>query len=144
MARTPASNTPARPTYVVGAQRAPRPLVSPEHVKGHLRLLKTFYNLRTTVEECKDRRIPEYAMQMDKDARWRWFVHLAVERYVPPPHSRPHAPSGVPTRLGLCQISRFEQWVKSLQFVPLEKFVMGHIPPLDVWMVWHAYLLSPW
>lgn len=85
MARRTPGNTPTRPpVYVVGAQRASRPLVSPEHVRGHLRLLRAFYNLRITVEDCKDRRIPGYAMQMDKDARWRWFVHLAVERYVPP------------------------------------------------------------
>ncbi|KAH0840381.1 hypothetical protein J3R83DRAFT_1413 [Lanmaoa asiatica] len=78
-------NAPTRPpAYDIGTQRASRPLVSPEHVKGHLRLLRAFYNLRITVEDCKDRRIPGYAMQMDRDARWRWFVHLAVERYVPP------------------------------------------------------------
>ncbi|KAF8549934.1 hypothetical protein OG21DRAFT_1447248 [Imleria badia] len=119
MTRTTSSNTPTLPPayYVVGAQRAQRPLVSPQHVKGHIRLLRAFYNLRITVEDGKDRRIPWYAMKMEKDARWRWFVHLAVER--------------------------FEQWVKSLQFVSLEKFVTEHMPPVDVWMVWHAYLLSP-
>ncbi|KAI9569231.1 hypothetical protein HD554DRAFT_2020776 [Boletus coccyginus] len=113
----PSTNTSRPPAYVVGSQRAQRPLVSLEHVKGHIRLLRSFHNLRITVEDCKDHRIPGYAMKMDKDARWRWFVHLAVER--------------------------FERWVTSLQFVPLEKFVTGHIPPVDVWMVWHAYLLSP-
>ncbi|KAG6369623.1 hypothetical protein JVT61DRAFT_14192 [Boletus reticuloceps] len=118
MARSMPGSPPTRPpTYVVGTQHAQRPLVSPEHVKGHIRLLRAFYNLRITVEDCKDRRIPEYAAKMDKDTRWRWFVHLAVER--------------------------FERWVKSLESVPLEKFVTGHIPPVDVWMVWHAYLLSP-
>jgi hypothetical protein len=40
-------------------------------------------------------------------------------------------------------IDRFEQWVKSLQFVPLEKFINKQFPPIDVWMVWHAYLLNP-
>lgn len=94
MTRCTPGNTSTRPSaYVVGAQRAPRPLVSPEHVKGHLRLLRAFYNLRITVEDCKDRRIPAFAMQMDKDARWRWFVYLAVERYVPPsPSSHPPIP----------------------------------------------------
>src|SRR6266702_1223401 len=97
MTRTP-GNAPTRPpAYVVGAQRAARPLVSPEHVKGHLRLLRAFHNLRITVENCKDRRIPGYAMRMDKDTRWRWFVHLAVERYVSLPSTShiPFAPSCV-------------------------------------------------
>ncbi|KIJ69734.1 hypothetical protein HYDPIDRAFT_78222 [Hydnomerulius pinastri MD-312] len=108
---------PPRPTYVIGSQRTPGPLVSPEQVKGHLRLLRAFHNLRVTVEDCKDRRLPGYAMQMDKGSRWKWFVHLAIDR--------------------------FERWVESLKFVPLEKFVTKHLPPIDVWMVWHAYLLSP-
>ncbi|KAF9235563.1 hypothetical protein BU15DRAFT_51289 [Melanogaster broomeanus] len=93
------------------------PLVSPEQVKGHLRLLRAFHNLRIIVEDCKDRRIPGYAMQMDRHRRWEWFIHLAIDR--------------------------FERWVQSLQFVPLAKFVTEHMPPLDVWLVWHAYILSP-
>ncbi|KIK96103.1 hypothetical protein PAXRUDRAFT_826337 [Paxillus rubicundulus Ve08.2h10] len=114
---TDATNIRRWPTYVIGSQETPGPLVSPEQVKGYLRLLRAFHNLRITVEDCKDHRIPGYAMKMDKDGRWRWFVHLAIDR--------------------------FEGWVRSLQFVPLEKFVTKHLPPLDVWMVWHAYLLSP-
>lgn len=69
------------------------------------------------MEECKDRRIPAFAAQMDKESRWIWFITLAIDR--------------------------FERWVKSLQFVPLEKFISRHFPPIDVWMVWHAYLLNP-
>jgi len=147
MTRWVPGNTPRPPVYVVGSQRAQRPLVSLEHVKGHIRLLRSFYNLRITVEDCKDRRIPGYAMKIDKAARWRWFVHLAVERYVLPSSSSSLAAPSHP----LCahsnvttKPSRFERWVQSLQLVPLEKFVTEHIPPVDVWMVWHAYLLSPW
>lgn len=81
MARALTNNSPTG--YVVGTQRAERPLVSKEHVKGHIRLLRAFYNLRITVEDCKDRRIPWYVTRMTKDARWRWFVHLAVERCSP-------------------------------------------------------------
>ncbi|KAH7882290.1 hypothetical protein F5I97DRAFT_1931482 [Phlebopus sp. FC_14] len=103
--------------HTIGSQKTPGPLVSVEQVKGHLRLLRAFHNLRITVEDCKDNRIPECARHLDKDKRWRWFIHLAVDR--------------------------FERWVQCLQFVPLEKFVTNHLPPLDVWMVWHAYLLTP-
>lgn len=111
--------TPRRqmPSFEIGSQRTPGPLVSIAQVKGHLRLLRAFHNLRVTVEECKDRRIPAFAAQMDRDSRWTWFITLAIDR--------------------------FERWVKSLQFVPLEKFISKQFPPIDVWMVWHAYLLNP-
>lgn len=90
---TPANTSTRHPAYVVGAQSTPRPLVLPEHVKGHLRLLRMFCSLRVTVDEGKDCRIPAYALRMDKATRWRWFVHLAVERYVLPLYLRPLAPS---------------------------------------------------
>ncbi|OJA15205.1 hypothetical protein AZE42_10552 [Rhizopogon vesiculosus] len=104
-------------SFIIGSQRTPGPLVSIAQVKGHLRLLRVFHNLRVIVEECKDRRIPAFAAQMDRDSRWVWFITLAI--------------------------NRFERWVKSLQFAPLEKFINKHFPPIDVWMVWHAYLLNP-
>ncbi|KAG0698466.1 hypothetical protein DFH29DRAFT_1002779 [Suillus ampliporus] len=105
------------PSFEIGSQRTPGPLVSTTQVKGHLRLLRAFHNLRVIVEECKDRRIPAFAAQMDRDSRWIWFITLAIDR--------------------------FERWVKSLQFVPLEKFISKQFPPIDVWMIWHAYLLNP-
>ncbi|KAH7905898.1 hypothetical protein BJ138DRAFT_1017075 [Hygrophoropsis aurantiaca] len=103
--------------FAIGSQRTPCSLVSSEQLKGHLRLLRAFHNMRITVEDCKDPRLPALLTQMDKRSRWTWFVTLAVDR--------------------------FERWVKNLQFVPLEKFTSKHFPPLDVWMVWHAYLLNP-
>lgn len=105
------------PSFEIASRRTSGPLVSIAQVQGHLRLLRAFHNLRVIVEECKDRRIPAFAAQMDKESRWIWFITLAIDR--------------------------FERWVKSLQFVPLEKFISKHFPPIDVWMVWHAYLLNP-
>lgn len=69
-------------SFIIGSQRTPRPLVSIAQVKGHLRLLRMFHNLRVTVEECKDRRIPAFVAKMDRDSRWVWFVTLAIDRYV--------------------------------------------------------------
>jgi hypothetical protein len=70
------------PSFEIGSQRTSGPLVSVAQVKGHLRLLRTFRNLRVIVEECKDRRIPAFARQMDRDSRWIWFITLAIDRYV--------------------------------------------------------------
>jgi hypothetical protein len=69
-------------SFTIGSQRPLDPLVSIAQVKGHLRLLRVFHNLRVIVEECKDRRIPALAAQLDKDSRWVWFVTLAIDRYV--------------------------------------------------------------
>lgn len=38
---------------------------------------------------------------------------------------------------------RFERWIKSLDNINLAYRSRGFLPPLDVIMVWHAYLLNP-
>ena len=42
---------------------------------------------------------------------------------------------------------RFQRWVEHIpppsKLNTLEKFVRRNLPPLDVWMVLHAYLLNP-
>ena len=39
--------------------------------------------------------------------------------------------------------SRFEAWLKSARKERIEAWVRDVMPPLDVLMVWHAYLLNP-
>jgi hypothetical protein len=68
------------PSFEIGSRRTSGPLVSIAQVQGHLRLLRAFHNLRVIVEECKDRRIPAFAAQMDKESRWIWFITLAIDR----------------------------------------------------------------
>jgi hypothetical protein len=45
------------------------------------------------------------------------------------------------------QLLRFQRWVEHLsppsRTHTLSKFVRNDMPPLDVWMVLHAYLLNP-
>ncbi|KAJ8579442.1 hypothetical protein M405DRAFT_704972, partial [Rhizopogon salebrosus TDB-379] len=53
-------------------------------------------------------------LEADSEKRWVWFVNLAVER--------------------------FERWCLSLK--PTDT-IEQHLPPIDVTMVWHAYLLNP-
>jgi hypothetical protein len=38
---------------------------------------------------------------------------------------------------------RFERWSKTVKYAPLDQFVNDNLPPIDVVMVWHAYLLNP-
>jgi len=65
--------------------------------------------------------LPPLISELDGEQRWSWFVNLAVER--------------------------FQRWVENLsppsKLNTLEKFVRRNLPPLDVWMVLHAYLLNP-
>jgi hypothetical protein len=41
------------------------------------------------------------------------------------------------------QLGRFERWCTSVQYTPLSQFVNENLPPIDVIMVHHAYLLNP-
>ncbi|KAI6032234.1 hypothetical protein BKA83DRAFT_4211506 [Pisolithus microcarpus] len=105
------------PTYMIGPRKPSNPLVTVEQVQDHLQLLSAFHRLKMTVEECRDNRIPRFAVRMDSDRRWRWFVHLAIDR--------------------------FEKWVAALQHAAAGRFLAKYHPPLDVCIVWHAYMLCP-
>ena len=69
-------------TFTIGTGKTQAPLVTPEQLKGHLGLLRLFYNLRETVEAGKDERLPDWARELEPERRWAWFVNLAAERYV--------------------------------------------------------------
>ncbi|KAK0447632.1 hypothetical protein EV421DRAFT_1706368 [Armillaria borealis] len=91
------------------------PLVTISQLKGHLCLLKHFASLKERVEGM-DRSKYRDAPE-DKERRWSWFVGLAVER--------------------------FERWCKELTSADEMDFANQCLPPVDVIMVWHAYLLNP-
>ncbi|KAH7913933.1 hypothetical protein BJ138DRAFT_1144785 [Hygrophoropsis aurantiaca] len=88
-------------------------LLNPEQLKGHLLILNAFHQLKLSIEETSDDHFPRNGQALDNSQRWAWFVSFAVER--------------------------FERWCSSL---PLE-LSEERLPPLDVVMVWHAYLLNP-
>ncbi|KAF9222788.1 hypothetical protein BS17DRAFT_755176 [Gyrodon lividus] len=103
-------------TFTVGRQRV-NLLVRPQHLKGHLTLLHAFHTLRATIEAGDDAsRLPHDVRIMDADKRWGWFVNIAVER--------------------------FNRWCLSLS-EQRSGGVEQNLPPIDVVMVWHAYLLNP-
>lgn len=85
--------------------------------KHHLALLGAFAQLRKEVEEVTEAVSPVLAKQENAERRWSLFVGLAVER--------------------------FERWVRLAKYESLEKFIAEELPPLDVVMVWHTYLLNP-
>ncbi|KAK0189741.1 hypothetical protein F5146DRAFT_1052324 [Armillaria mellea] len=98
----------------IGRRAIQTPFVSISQLKGHLSLLKHFVSLKERVEGMDQ---SEYRdAPEDKQRRWSWFVGLAVER--------------------------FERWCKALKVTRADGLDKC-LPPVDVIMVWHAYLLNP-
>ncbi|RDB24427.1 hypothetical protein Hypma_008478 [Hypsizygus marmoreus] len=95
------------------------PLIDVAQLKGHLTLLREFASLKSTVDALEHNAGKACLDQMpeEKDRRWAWFIGRAVER--------------------------FERWCKTLQIRDSEKRIENWLPPLDVIMVWHAYMLNP-
>ncbi|KAF7305224.1 hypothetical protein MKEN_01237600 [Mycena kentingensis (nom. inval.)] len=105
-------------SFTIGAQTT-HPFVQVSQLKNHLALLHAFAELKLKVEalapspDMSILHLPE-----NKERRWTVFVGMAVER--------------------------FERWCKALP--PTTKYDKGIatiLPPIDVIMVWHAYLLNP-
>ncbi|KAJ7276641.1 hypothetical protein C8J57DRAFT_1176997 [Mycena rebaudengoi] len=114
-AAAPAYTPPS--SYWVGVANTRLPFVHVPQIKDHLALLHAFSELKIQVEGLPDADIP--LLPSDKERRWACFVGFAVER--------------------------FEKWCKNLQPGPSqsEKGIATILPPIDVLMVWHAYLLNP-
>ncbi|KAK0499370.1 hypothetical protein EDD18DRAFT_1460304 [Armillaria luteobubalina] len=100
---------------LIGRRAIQRPLVNISQLKGHLCLLKHFASLKKRVEGIDRSKFRD--APKDRERTWSWFVELAVER--------------------------FERWCKELTSADEADFVDKCLPPVDVIMVWHAYLLNP-
>jgi len=59
------------------------PFVTPSQLKIHLGLLEAFRELKLKVQENTDiaNAFPPLAGALDSEARWVWFLELALERY---------------------------------------------------------------
>ncbi|KAG6915916.1 hypothetical protein DXG01_009286 [Tephrocybe rancida] len=105
-------------TFAIGAGRTKAPLITSNQVKNHLGLLYAFATLKTRVEGINAERNEEIPfLPQDPERRWAWFVALAVER--------------------------FSVWCQSLKKEDSGRRATDVLPPVDVLMVWHAYMLNP-
>ncbi|EJU00850.1 hypothetical protein DACRYDRAFT_40927, partial [Dacryopinax primogenitus] len=93
--------------------RKTAPLVRVEHLQAHLTLLHVFHSLKSTVSATG-------APDLTPEERWVTFVHRAVARF-------------------FTWGERVVSW-RGPEVQPLKAL---EIPPIDVLMVWHAYLLNP-
>ncbi|KAG8979649.1 hypothetical protein FRB90_008032, partial [Tulasnella sp. 427] len=99
-----------------------KPQIMPSDLQAHLVLLGAFHRLREEVRTFKGKAdIP-----MEPDERWAVFLQRAVYR--------------------------FEQWAVRMIGREGQEEVLGEgpkvltpneVPPLDVLMVWHTYMLNP-
>ncbi|KAF8967533.1 hypothetical protein BDZ97DRAFT_1916819 [Flammula alnicola] len=101
-------------TFAIGSTRTTQPLVKVVEVKGHLVLLHAFAKLKTDVTDLQA--VVEH-MPFDDERRWSWFVGVAVER--------------------------FDIWCHNLKARDARNEMDVIMPPIDVIMVWHAYMLNP-
>ncbi|KAF9034121.1 hypothetical protein BJ165DRAFT_1356787, partial [Panaeolus papilionaceus] len=94
------------------------PLVGIPELKGHLALLHAFYELKEKVESMAFADVGTHRAPKPKTRRWGWFVALAVER--------------------------FDIWCQNIEYdADCCNEWSTVMPPIDVLMVWHAYMLNP-
>ncbi|KAG2141382.1 uncharacterized protein EDB93DRAFT_1089431 [Suillus bovinus] len=93
-----------------------------QHITRHLICpdqLKAHLQLLAAFSHLKQRVVASESLtaglELDSEKRWVWFVNLAVER-------------------------RFEKWCLIIKQTDIME---QRLPPIDVIMVWHTYLLNP-
>ena len=126
--------------FPVGGKVPNSSFVTAPQLKAHLGLLRAFRELKervTDLEANQDVRnkLPSLAQELEPQDRWTWFLELALERSVlrsPWTH----------TGFAELQLRRFHRWVSKLSAF-LQPNGTLHNPPLDVWLIWHAYMLNP-
>lgn len=123
--------------FHVGTSVTPVPFVTPSKLKIHLGLLRAFRELKLQVQDNADiaNTFPPLAGALDAEARWVWFLELALERYVIHRYLPLYNKRRIVPR-------RFRRWVLALGVLRTSAAAVDN-PPLDVWLIWHAYMLNP-
>jgi hypothetical protein len=69
--------------FPVGRAVTTAPFVTPSQIKIHLGLLRAFRELKLKVQATSDvaDAFPPLAGALEPEARWVWFLELALERY---------------------------------------------------------------
>ncbi|KAJ2921920.1 hypothetical protein H1R20_g15175, partial [Candolleomyces eurysporus] len=102
-------------TFSIGRKQTGGPLVDIPQLKSHLAVLNAFVELKERVDS--DSGSNHGLERPGQVLEWPSFVGLAVER--------------------------FDKWVKSLEIDDYEIALEDILPPNDVLMVWHSYMLNP-
>ncbi|KZF24514.1 hypothetical protein L228DRAFT_245470 [Xylona heveae TC161] len=131
---------------------------------AHLKLLEAFYKLRETVShtdglfgiydnlapQAGDEKLRGPALAKIAEKRWSIYVARAADRFerwwdacVPASISGRTFPDPLAARLREEQLSPVSQFEKFPTLGARLKYSPDNLPPLDVLMVWHAYMLNP-
>ncbi|KAI5478060.1 hypothetical protein MNV49_005523 [Pseudohyphozyma bogoriensis] len=101
---------------VVANRRLSEPLVTTDEVRQHLLLLGAFDELRRSVQAQVEDGETKWEIA-DPSVRWSVFLVVAVER--------------------------FEEWIRMFEQSEATTWERTRLPPLDVALVWHSYVLNP-
>ena len=144
-ASTPSPSHSDLTSFSVRMKNLKRPLVTIEQIKSHLRLLRAFKRFQQKVEDLYSdpevaNVVPPIARSVGAKGRWLWFLEMAVERCVYLCYSCLALSRSFCMLIG-CAVDgyRFRRWLSILD--TSEGFFI--MPPVDVWLIWHAYMLNP-
>ena len=112
---------------------AANPILNPSEPKAHLNLLRAFHDMKSKVEDGSKLGLNGHTLS--PEAEWRSFVQASVERYVV-------CECALRGMMITCCV-RFQGWVSSLKVDGNDVAEKIECPPLDVCLVWHAYMLNP-
>uniref|UniRef100_A0A060T7E2 ARAD1C21032p n=1 Tax=Blastobotrys adeninivorans TaxID=409370 RepID=A0A060T7E2_BLAAD len=126
--------------------------VSPDQVVVHLKLLETLYQLRQAVEQhdglygvYDDDKISYHYSRKDvvdpKQLRWAVYVQMAADRFQTWWTKTVMQQYSVGSDFTWQQLEEVgSDWYK---YQEPKQLTRDQLPPLDVLMIWHAYMLNP-
>lgn len=136
----PTMNFPQPHVYHIGESFITTPLVDMPQVKAHLALLHKIKDLRSRLEHAPNDTLCDAVRGYPAESKWGFLVSLAVERCACLSFVSPS-----PTTNMFFWMHRFQLWVnanaENASNSALQSMVF--MPPVDVLMVWHAYMLNP-
>jgi len=112
---------------------AANPILNPSELKAHLNLLRAFHDMKSKVEDGS--KLEFNVHTLSPEVEWKSFVQASVERCA----VRECTLRGM---MIICCF-RFQGWVSSLKVDGNDVAEKIECPPLDVCLVWHAYMLNP-
>jgi len=109
------------------------PVLNPSELKAHLNLLRAFHDMKSKVKDGSKLGLDVHTT--GPEAEWKSFVQASVERYIV-------CECALRGMMTICCF-RFQGWVSSLKINDNDVAEKIECPPLDVCLVWHAYMLNP-
>lgn len=109
------------------------PILDPNELRAHLNLLHAFHDMKSKVENGSKLGFDVHTLS--PKVEWKSFVQASVERRV--------VCECVLRRPMIICYFRFQGWVSSLNIDGNDVAEKIECPPLDVCLVWHAYMLNP-